>query len=109
VLVPESRSERSLDRGLRVAALVGDTADCVFLFERESGRQGSEPGTGSGERGPARRRVVLWSDTAGEFECVPADGAVCPVDEGAELLDPVFSNERVRVLGIAQLLGLEHT
>jgi hypothetical protein len=79
------------------------------LFERESRRQGSEPVAGSGEGGPPQRCVILWSHATGEFERAPADGAVGLLDEVAELLGPVFSYERVGVLGISQLLGLEHT
>ena len=107
-MLPETGAEGALDRSARVAALVGDAANCVFLFERESTGQRSEPVAGSGEGGPSRRCVVLRGRAVGEFECAPADGAVGLVDEGAELLDPVLANERVRVLGIAEQRGLEH-
>ena len=93
VLVPEPRLERSLDRGLRVAALVGDAADCVLLLEREAGRQRTEPSSGPREGGPEGGCVVVCGDVACEFEGVPTDGAVCGVDQVVELLDPVFSNE----------------
>jgi len=108
LLAPEARAERAFDPGPRVTASVGEAADRVFLLERESGGQGSEPAAGPREGGPAGVRVVPWSDAAGELECAPADGAVRLLDEVAELLDPVLANEPVGVLGVTEQRGLEH-
>ena len=81
---------------------------CVFLLEREPGRQRSEPLADSGEGGAARWCVVLWRHAADEFERAPADGAVGLVDEAAELLYAVLSDERIRVLRSGEQAGLEH-
>lgn len=106
--MPEPGVERTLDRSSGVSALVGDAADCVFLLERESSGQRSEPGADSGEGGAARWCVVLWRRTRNELERAPADGAVRLVDEPAELLYAVLSNKCIRVLRAGEQLGLEH-
>ncbi len=107
--MPEPGVESALDGNSRVAATFGDETDGVFLFERESSGQRSEPGACSGEGGAARRCIVLWCHTVREFERAPADGAARLLDKTAEPLDAVLADKRIGILGACEQLGLEHT
>jgi hypothetical protein len=96
--VPEPSPESTLDRSFRVAALVGDVANGILLFQGVSSRQRAKPVPGARERGTTLPRIVLWRYASEQLARTPADGALGFVDERAKHRYPLGLNERIRVL-----------
>ena len=91
---PKPRPEGAFDGGARVAAVLGDAANRVLLFERKSSRKRSEPASGaresraSGRYGFARRHASMSSRAR---QVMPQLG---PFDKAAKRSNPVRARMR---------------
>jgi hypothetical protein len=107
-LPPETCAEGALNRFSRVAALVGNVTNGVFLLQGVPSRQSSKPFAGTGECGPTISCVVVWGYASDQFTSTPADGALRFVDERTKSRYPVRLDERVWILCVGEEFGRDY-
>ena len=107
--MPEPGTKGTFDGSPRVAALIGDVANGVFLFQRVSSRQCPEPLAGARECRTPLSCVVVWSYASDQLASTPTHGAVRFAHEGAKSRYPMQLDECVGVLRVGEEFGFEDT
>ena len=107
--IPIASPECAFHCSSRVAALVGNGANGVFLFERVARRKRPEP--------PARARqgrtplayVVTRRYVSEKLAGAPADRAICLIEQGKERSDAMFADKGIGILRFTKKARLENT
>jgi len=84
-------------------------ANSVFLLQGVSSGQCAKPLARAPERGTTLPHVVLWRYACDQIASTPTDGAFGLVDESAERRCSARQNKRIRVFGVGEKGGLEHS